>query len=281
VITTWVHHLADALAKGNLWHFSANTKHRDEVREDCAEIAELLPRLPVFVFQQNGRDLENDALFDHAHETWTGLPFKDMVLETPIYLRDDQDDPDRYVILAHQSDDGRVVIELFGTSDDPTVWWCDFGIVVLTPENGELYCEHREPPDVPLKHRNQIQASMQDALGMLVGFIGLLNTPAIASEKRPASEKLNRARAKRGRAAIPNYTTVTLRLPKRKPGERESAGQSGRASPRVHWRSGHKREYRPGKWSVVPPTIVGHKSETEAPPPPRYNVTMKPGRTQS
>lgn len=272
-ISTWVHHLTEALTAGNLYIFSPDEDQKDHIREDSRVIAGLLPTLPLFVFQQNGEELMNSALFDHAHETWAGLPFPNMLLETSL-VTDVEVAPDRYVIAAHQTDDGRVVIELWVASDDPALWWCDFGVVVLTPRNGELFCEHSEPPNVPGKYLVQMRATIETATGMLIGFLGLMNTPALETEKHSASSKLNKARVKRGRAPIPTYTAITLRLPKRKPGETTAGAPSGRTSPRIHWRAGHKREYRPGLWTLVAPTIVGAKGESITPPPPKYNVVV-------
>lgn len=71
------------------------------------------------------------------------------------------------------------------------------------------------------------------------------------------SEKLQRARAKRGRLPLFSFWTLEIDLQKSNEAGHEYGGTH--ASPRLHLRRGHPREYRPGKFCWVQPHAVGNK----------------------
>jgi hypothetical protein len=70
------------------------------------------------------------------------------------------------------------------------------------------------------------------------------------------SEKLQKARKKRGKKPLFSYWVLELN------GKKDPSAPLGgtHASPRLHLRRGHPREYAPGKWTWVTESIVGNKA---------------------
>jgi hypothetical protein len=68
--------------------------------------------------------------------------------------------------------------------------------------------------------------------------------------------KLQKARAKRGKAPLFSYWTLQL------DGKSERGDDCGgtHASPRVHLRRGHPRQYAPGRWTWVQAHAVGNRA---------------------
>lgn len=75
-------------------------------------------------------------------------------------------------------------------------------------------------------------------------------------EHRPDA-KLQKARAKRGKQPLFSFWTLELDLSR--PESSESQGGT-HASPRLHLRRGHARQYAAGKWTWVQPCVVGNKA---------------------
>jgi hypothetical protein len=284
VITTWVHHLADALTAGRITGHSEPGEYSNTMLDQCAAKGSGVTKVPLFVVQTDARDLFSPILVRHARDTWSGLPFPDMLVELPVsYLSDPASGgpniTTRWIIRAEEEDD-HLLIEAY-TCDHEIEYWCiGYGVVEFWPTRITENYRHYKPPNLIPHFEDTVTKNMRMAVSFLMTFIGLLNTPAIATEVRAAPVKLNKARAKRHRAEIPTYTAITLRLPKRKHGERESSSYPGRASPRTHWRAGHQREYQPGKYAAIPPTLIAYSGEGE-PPIPKYNVIIDTERTQS
>lgn len=69
-------------------------------------------------------------------------------------------------------------------------------------------------------------------------------------------EKLQKARAKRGKKPLFSYWTLELKQ------ERTEGDPLGgtHASPRLHLRRGHPRQFAPGQWTWVQPCVVGNKA---------------------
>lgn len=86
-------------------------------------------------------------------------------------------------------------------------------------------------------------------------FLSALHCVNVSRQCHLPSEKLQKARAKRGKAPLFSYWTLQLG-PKNERGE---ALGGTHASPRVHLRRGHPRQYAPGKYTWVQPHAVGHR----------------------
>lgn len=91
-----------------------------------------------------------------------------------------------------------------------------------------------------------------------IQFIGLLNCSNINRIEHKPSEKLQKARAKRGKKPLFSYWTLEIDLPKSRAVGEDYGGTH--ASPRLHLRRGHPRQYAPGKWCWVQPHVVGNKA---------------------
>lgn len=88
-------------------------------------------------------------------------------------------------------------------------------------------------------------------------FLSALNCSNVTRTEHKPPEKLQRARAKRGKRPLFSFWTLEIALPKHR-GEGESCGGT-HATPRLHLRRGHPRQYAPGKYCWVQPCVVGNK----------------------
>ena len=111
-----------------------------------------------------------------------------------------------------------------------------------------------------LSHVDRIKGESGFVLYLLVMLCS--KTTEAATEPPPA--KLNKARAKKGKAPLPAVTRVSI-IPKgiaaamRRDGEGHGDG-TVRASPRLHWRRSHIRRLADGKATKVVRHLVGYKS---------------------
>ncbi len=101
------------------------------------------------------------------------------------------------------------------------------------------------------------QDEAEFACTVICKFLSALHCKNISRlEHKPDSARQKR-RAKQGRAALFSYWTLHVELSR---GTTERADKGGtHASPRVHLRRGHPREYKPGEWTWVQPHVVGNK----------------------
>lgn len=90
-------------------------------------------------------------------------------------------------------------------------------------------------------------------------FLSALHCSNVARREELPNPKLQKARARRGKA--PLFSTWTLELSFNDSSRSGIASSGGtHASPRLHLRRGHPREYAPEKWTWVQPHVVGNKS---------------------
>jgi hypothetical protein len=87
---------------------------------------------------------------------------------------------------------------------------------------------------------------------IIAAFVALINSKSAKVNERLAPEKLNRARAKRGKPPLLGVRVVDVPTPQR--GEPKRAG--GQRSPRMHWRRGHLRHWK-DRIILVSPCLVG------------------------
>lgn len=93
--------------------------------------------------------------------------------------------------------------------------------------------------------------------GILVRFLSALNCTNVRAIEESPPAALNKARIRRGKQPLFSTWTLSISIPKDR---RDSSALGGsHASPRVHLRRGHPREYRPGSWTWVQPCAVGAK----------------------
>lgn len=142
---------------------------------------------------------------------------------------------DVYELVCYMFHDGRYAVM--------------FGARVLSLQEGTCQLTSAEP-DV-------IEAA-QRAVFALRAFCSAINCCNVTRTEHPPSEKLQKARAKRGKAPLFSYWTLDLDIGKSRDVGADLGGTH--AAPRVHLRRGHPRQYAPGKYCWVQPCIVGNKA---------------------
>lgn len=90
---------------------------------------------------------------------------------------------------------------------------------------------------------------------VLSTFLSALNCSNVKRVEHKPEPKLQKARQKRGKHPLFSHWTLELAIPKSSPGNEKHNGTH--ASPRVHLRRGHPRQYAPEKWTWVQPCVVG------------------------
>lgn len=95
-----------------------------------------------------------------------------------------------------------------------------------------------------------------DTMAGIAIFLTALQCVNVRQRLNAPDTKLQRAREKRGKRPLFSYWTLELN------GRSERGESQGgtHASPRVHLRRGHPRQYAPGLWTWVQPCAVGNRS---------------------
>lgn len=93
------------------------------------------------------------------------------------------------------------------------------------------------------------------AISCVGKFLSALHCSNVRRQEHAPPAKLQKARQKRGKIPLFSYWTLEL------DGNNERGERQGgtHASPRVHLRRGHPREYAPGLWTWVQPCAVGNR----------------------
>lgn len=104
--------------------------------------------------------------------------------------------------------------------------------------------------------QTELANTIADDFRVAFGFLAISSAKNVPVEMLPAPAKLNKKRAKKGRAPLPGYHVLDLGFGRKV--ERDG-GESGRthASPRLHTRRGHMRQCASGTITYVRPTLVG------------------------
>jgi hypothetical protein len=119
---------------------------------------------------------------------------------------------------------------------------------------------------VPLLDKNTTAQNQKNgawAFQTAAAYLALLMSKEVVDRVEPSPEKLNRARAKKGRLPIPERHTVTIRLNVKAALAGPRAPGDGRASPCMHWRRGHLRRLPSGVIKEIPPTVVNAREEAQ------------------
>lgn len=95
-----------------------------------------------------------------------------------------------------------------------------------------------------------------EAVSVFRVFLSAINCTNVRRVEHKPDEKLQKARAKRGKKPLFSYWTLELEMDRT-----ESASVLGgtHASPRVHLRRGHARKLASGKYTWVQSCVVGNK----------------------
>lgn len=98
--------------------------------------------------------------------------------------------------------------------------------------------------------------SVLEILHIVSAFLSALNCANVSKVENRPEPKIQRAREKRGK--LPLFSFWTLALDWTSDQDNEPRGGT-HASPRLHLRRGHARQYALGKWTWVQPHAVGNK----------------------
>lgn len=93
---------------------------------------------------------------------------------------------------------------------------------------------------------------------LICQFISALNCRNVNRVEHTRDSKLQRARAKKGKKPLFDFWTLEVDLKKSQAAGIDMGGTH--ASPRLHLRRGHTRQYAPGKYCWVQPCVVGDGS---------------------
>lgn len=93
------------------------------------------------------------------------------------------------------------------------------------------------------------------ALEAACAFLSALNCSNVHRAEIPPNDRLQKARAKRGKKPLFSYWVLQLKASN---GHQNHLGGT-HAAPRLHLRRGHPRQYAPGQWTWVQPHAVGSK----------------------
>jgi hypothetical protein len=166
-------------------------------------------------------------------------------------------DPTCWIEMHRDLDDGRDTVGVMAYESDKktsaTVWhkgpegWSFFFTFWNDLENMETRVAD---------FANGEKEMVKFVVDVYKAFLSALNCTNIKRVEHKPDTKLQKARATRGKAPLFSYWTLQL------DGKSERAEDQGgtHASPRVHLRRGHPRQYVPGKWTWVQAHAVGNKA---------------------
>jgi hypothetical protein len=107
------------------------------------------------------------------------------------------------------------------------------------------------------KWHRDVQQILMHAFAVVAKFLSALHCKNVTRIEHKPDPVHQKRRAKQGRAPLFSYWTLHLDLSS---SARERADQGGaHASPRLHLRRGHPRQFKPGEWTWVQPHVVGSK----------------------
>lgn len=126
--------------------------------------------------------------------------------------------------------------------------WLIRGVIVTDSLSNWEKFEILPPLDIVGKELDQHKI-------VLSTFLSALHCNNVNKVEHTPDEKLQKARKKRGKLPIFSHWTLQLNIPQN---QSSIIGTKGtHASPRVHLRRGHPRQYSPGKFTWVQPCVVG------------------------
>ena len=128
---------------------------------------------------------------------------------------------------------------------------------VLTPSKlneGSFDCRLVGPNDLELNHYN----FLMDVTGKVMRCLIAMEANGIKLEAVMPDHKLNKAREKRGKVLLHEYSIVKIDPEATKRAISEAGGSH--ASPRLHWRRGHVRHFQDGTKTLVRACLVGDAS---------------------
>lgn len=150
-------------------------------------------------------------------------------------------------IRAFEVSESRSMLSMFVRDSKNREWSYSYS-VVLEVVSGELkskFFDIQPPKEMP------------DEICLISIFIQAMHCKNVEKKEHTPDEKLQKARAKRGKKPLFSYWTLELTDQKTESGD---ARGGTHASPRLHLRRGHPRQFKPGHWTWVQPCAVGNKN---------------------
>lgn len=99
--------------------------------------------------------------------------------------------------------------------------------------------------------------SIISVLHVVSNFLSAMNCSNVRKSENIPDQKIQRAREKRGKLPLFSFWTLALDFDY----NQDDTPRGGtHASPRLHLRRGHARQYAPGKYTWVQPCAVGNKA---------------------
>lgn len=151
-------------------------------------------------------------------------------------------------ILCEQRDDGKILMTAFGRKDG--TWGFLSAGYAFVHSDKEIGCV--SAVGTTLDDSESLGAYASD----VARFVSALHCGNIVRVEHKQPEKLQKARSARGKKPLFSFWTLEIKQDRT---EGDHLGGT-HASPRLHLRRGHPRQYAPGKWTWVQPCAVGNKA---------------------
>lgn len=161
-----------------------------------------------------------------------------------------------YGVLATEIEE-EIVLDIFCKKTNHKIWEI-FGYSSLKKDTNNRISFCVGPKEIYKTDHSKHYTNFIDAITFDVGrFLSALNCQNVKRVEHKPDAALNKARQKRGKLPLFSFWTLELDF------DRSQRGQScggTHASPRLHLRRGHPRQYAPGVWTWVQPHVVGNKN---------------------
>lgn len=262
-----IHDLIDAIRKGQ--HLDAWTECSSRLP---AAVADELAVLPVYVLAQHAAEAMSDDLIEEADRLLAlgalPCPHGAFVVEFDIVAP-------KGVVHIVATVNAHDPIEIIYSIGARGLWISDLSAIRLRSGRTEVALTRDARLD-PLQMANLEGRTrvVNDVVKTLLAALAVRGAEAEAVE---APVALNKARAKKGRPPIREYTAVrSLTLPRPAPVPAERRGGT-HASPVPHHRSGCSFVRRDGRVISRRPTVVNAHllAPGQVPPAPRVSVSMR------
>lgn len=149
-------------------------------------------------------------------------------------------------IRAFAISESRTMLSMFVRDDRNKEWSYSYSVVCgLVSEELKMKFFDVEPPQ-----------EMPDEICLICIFIQALRCKNVVKIEHKPDAKLQKSRVKRGKKPLFSYWTLELTDQKTESGATRGGTH---ASPRLHLRRGHPRQFKPGYWTWVQPCAVGSK----------------------
>lgn len=291
---TKIHRMIDNFITGDRMILREPLKpdRRIQLREGgdvaAAKFSEEITRIPLFLFEHQLNDMMTGAEMHASIKAMSEagclvLPFPDVIVETEDKYNGMTER--RMTLLRQKGSMFTCLMWIYRLEDESTIIPpCGIDVTFSLKDAMIQF----DVWDTPYLVRNVIKDTpeMREEIGQtyakwvarhLAAALILLNTGGIKREVVQCEPRLNKARAKHGKAPIPEYTVIQIGKVYTSSGAEQTYDE--RKSPRVHIRRAHNRHVRTGKGRTgtklvhIPAVLVNFDPATgEKPKQKRYVV---------